>query len=174
MKKKILLVFCALVMLISGTVYAAGAPDYLNGDTNFILTGSRQGTGYYLDKSSLVITYEDTKTRELAVNVLVASVPYNGFDLELADNPKIRRVATLYYKYDVDTHRMYKKSSSDEEWRIFNPNGTTAETGSDFSGELAYYIAYKEKFSDGHLYTDASGKERPASFSDEFYARADR
>ena len=162
MRKKFFLVFCALVMLITGTAYASEVPDYLNGDTNFILTGARQGTGYYLDKSSLVITSEDAQTRELAVNVLVVAVPYNGFDLELADNPKIQSELTLYYKYDLDSHRMYKKSSADEDWRIFNPNGTTAETGSDFSGELAYYIAYKEKFSDGQ------------QFPDEFYARADQ
>ncbi len=174
MKKKILLVFCILVMLIAGTAYAAKFPDYLNGDTNFILTGGRQGMGYFLDRSSLVITHEDTRTSELAVNVLVVSLSSNGLDLDMVDNPQIRKVITKYYKYDVYTHRMYRKLSPNEAWKTFNPNGSTAETGGEFSGELAYYIAYKEKFSNGYMYPDVMGKERPASFSDEFYARADR
>ena len=168
---------CILIMLLTcfilgiNAAQAADYPHHLYDDPNFILVGGKDGIGKYLDRSSLVITDEPGLPREIAFDVVTAKVLEHGSDgWYEVDTPTISRVYTRCYRYD-GAHKMYRKT--DNGWKLFNPNGTTAETGGEFSGEMAYYVAFGEKFSQGYPYPDVMGKNRPAPFEDEFYARAD-
>jgi len=161
------LIFTIIFFLAASNCAYAEYPDYLRGDTNFILCGGHMGYGEYVDKSSLVVQEYNPPIYRIAVNVL--SVPD-------ADRGKtqVKSVKTKYFKYDWDNRRMYTIWPSDNLFHYISPVGSMAETGHFFAGEMAFYIAYHLKFYGGQKwYHTKSGKYLSVNWGDSLYKRVD-
>jgi len=171
MKKIIFLTVMLFCVLFNFTVFAADYPTYLNNNRNYILCGGHQGVGWYIDRSSLVVKEYNPPHYLIAVNVVIASLSSNGIQLDRVNSPIINKVETRYYYYNWDDREMYRLSDRDNKYHYIPPVGSLADTGHEFSGELAFYIAYRTKFYGGRTYYDSStGRYEKVNFSDSLYA----
>ena len=172
MKKIVSLTVMLFCLLINSTVFASNYPDYLNNNRNYILCGGHQGVGWYIDRSSLVVKKYNPPYYLIAVNVVRALLSSNGIQLDRINSPIIDEVETRYYYYNWDDRKMYLLSDSDNKYHYIPPVGSLAATGHEFSGELAFYIAYRMKFYGGRQYYDSStGRYENVNFSDSLYNR---
>lgn len=165
--KKLLL--SALFLLLSGIsslVHAAsGYPDYLGGDRDFLLCGGHMGTAYYIDRNSLVIEDDGPIIYNLSIDVIT---------VHNADRKNIGpfETQTRYFRYDKENGKMYEWF--DDEWHYILPVGCMAETGHEFSGEMAFYLAYGMKFYGGkQWYSESEKRYKFPNFSDEIYTLID-
>ena len=164
MKRIVISLSFIICLLFSNIVYATYT-DYLNGDKNLILSGGHMGVAWYLDKSSLVVQEYNPPIYRIAVNVLTVYNADKG-------NTSIDKVTTRYFKYDLNTKKMY--SLYDNTWHSIAPVGCMAATGHEFSGEMAFYIAYNMKFYGGKKWLNPlSGSYDSPNFSDSLYKRVD-
>ena len=142
MKKWLLLVMAFCCFLFGGFNTAnADYPVYLNGDRNFILIATFRGTGYYLDRSSLVVQQYAPPQYIIAVNVVDVPQAYNG-------ESTISRIQTDKFRYDWNTKSMYLFSNSKNTWSYMNPYGYKIDKYMIEipAGEMAFYLAYNMKF----------------------------
>ena len=164
MKKILLLVSFLCTLLFAGTVMAS-YPDYLGGNRNLLLCGGHMGIGWYVDKTSLVVQEYNPPVYQIAVNVL--SVPNadrgnTSFDTH-----------TVYWRYHWDTRKMYRLDENGT-WQYVPPVGSMAQTGHEFSGEMAFYLAYHMKFYGGRKFWDNyHGSWESPNFSDDLYRIVD-
>ena len=171
MKKVTSLTVMLFCILLSSTVLASNYPTYLNNNRNYIFCGGHQGVGWYVDRTSLVVQEYNPPHYIIAVNVVIASLSSDGFQLDRVNSPIINKVETRYYYYNWDERKMYRLNNKDNKYHYIPPVGSLAETGHEFSGELAFYIAYRTKFYGGRQYYDSStGRYENVNFSDSLYA----
>lgn len=130
----ILLICCS----IASIAFASGYPDYLGGNRNLLFCGGHMGTGWYVDKTSLVVQEYNPPKYQIAVNVLQVNDADRG-------NTSYS-VHTVYWRYDWNTRKMYRSNTGYNNWHYVPPTGSLAETGHEFSGEMAFYLAYHMKF----------------------------
>lgn len=125
------------------------------------------GDGFYLDKSSLVIQKNKPPVYRIAVNVLIVPQMDRG-------NTTSFTVEKRYYLYQWDVRKMYVFTERDNSWHYIYPCGSMAQTGHEFSGEMAFYLAFHKKFYGGRKWWDEKDKQyRKTNFGDKLYARAD-
>lgn len=142
MKKWLLLVMAFCYFLFGGFNTAnADYQEHLNGDPNFILIATFRGTGYYLDKSSLVVQQYAPPQYIIAVNVVDVPHAYDGDTI-------ISRVQTDKFLYNWNTKSMYLYSDSKNTWNYINPYGYKIDKYMIEipAGEMAFYLAYNMKF----------------------------
>lgn len=129
-------------------------PDYLNGDSNYILCDGHMGYAWYVDRSSLTVQKYEPPQYIIAVNVVTVPNADRG-------NTAISEVKTYRFFYNSDLGQMYVDSQLNDNWRYLNPRGCWAETGIVMpAGEIAFALAYNMKFYGSY-----------AGFSDSFYDR---
>ena len=161
----IILSFVALVMLPGGRAWAE-YPDYLKGDKNYILCGGHMGRGWYVDKASLMVQQDNAPNYLIAVEVVEVDNADRG-NTAIANKNKCR------YSYDGAKNKMY--SFWEDEWHYIEPVGCMAQTGHEFSGEMAFYLAFHKKFYGGKKWLDATtGEYAWPNFGEELYTRVDR
>lgn len=137
--KRIITLAILVFSMMFGTAFA-DYPDYFGGNRNLILCGGHMGYGFYLDKSSLVVQEYNPPIYRIAVNVLTVPNADRGNSTRFS-------VRTATYMYNWDERRMYRVN--DDSMRYIPPVGSNAEAGHEFSGEMAFYIAYHMKFYGG-------------------------
>lgn len=115
-------------------------PDYLNGDSNYILCDGHMGYAWYVDRSSLTVQKYEPPQYIIAVNVVTVPNADRG-------NTAISEVRTYRFFYNSDLGQMYVDSRLNDNWRYLDPNGCWAETGIVMpAGEIAFALAYHMKF----------------------------
>ncbi len=123
------------------------------------------GCGWYLDKSSLKVLQAGNGNALLTVRVVEVTDADRGSSAVTGKND-------CRYSYNEKKMRMY--SFWDQQWHYVEPVGCMAQTGHEFSGELAYYIAFHKKFYGGRKWLDPyTGKYASPNFGAELYDRAD-
>lgn len=139
--KKVLLAFLFCFLSLVGMSQAYNPyPEYLGGDSTFILCDGHMGTAWYVDRSSLVVGKYAPPQYILAVNVVTVNNADQG-------NTAISRVETLRFFYNSDLGQMYVDRDGTDNWRYLPPNGSWAETGISMpAGEIAFALAYNMKF----------------------------
>lgn len=137
--------------------------DYLDEDRNFLLSGYHAGTAWYVDKNSVEIL-QNTPDYQIAVTILTARYDFHSGEIQEVVNKN-----TAYYSYDTENMKMYVRRN--EKWHYLPPVGSLAETGNDASGEMAFYIAYGEKFYGGRKWRDSDGEMKSPNFGEEIYTR---
>lgn len=165
--RRFLQVFLVMALaLLANVVLAAGIyPDYLDTNHNLLLCGGHMGTGWYVDKTSLVVQEYNPPKYQIAVNVVSVSNMDRG--------SQSVQVNTVYYRYNWDTRKMYVLY--DGTWHYLPPVGSMAETGHEFSGEMAFYLAYHMKFYGGRTYwSDRDQQYLSPNFSDHLYEIVDK
>ena len=151
MKKKILSVALMFgLLLLMPPNASADYPEHLNGDPDYVLTFGRQGVGYYVQKSSLSVEQYSPPIYILSVKVYHVNNADRGNTLP--GQPTIRR-----FRYKWNEREMYLDAGKD--WNYLDPKRYSSNVA---VGEMAFYIAYKEKF-----YGQLGG------FNDGFYSPAD-
>ena len=151
MKKFFALFVLALLIAFQPNANAA-YPDHLNGDPDYICTDGQMGVGWYMKKSSLNVEQYSPPIYIISVSVYSVNDADRG-------NTSYSNVQTLRFRYDLDNRSMYVKNK-DGNWRYLDPNGNRAQTMLSLpTGELAFYVAYRQKFY-GH-------------YDNSFYRRAD-
>lgn len=148
-------VLVGLFTVMLGSI-AFAYPPHLGGDPNYIMCDGHMGTGYYLDRSSLVVQQYEPPIYRIAVNVVTVH------DAD-AGRTEISNVRTFQFLYNYDEGNMYIRGNvnGNTNWRYLSPKGSYAETGVVMpAGEMAFYIAYGIPF-----YGKAGG------FSNSFYDR---
>lgn len=165
-KKRICAFFCLLVFgILFCSVAFADYPDYLNGDRNYILAGGHMGYGWYLDKGSLAVESYNPPNYIITVDVVTVEDANKG-------NTAIYSRKTMRYGYDWNNRKMY--SFWNNQWHYIPPVGSLAETGHQFSGEMAFYIAYNMKFYGGKKWLNHNnGRYESPNFSDDIYLLVD-
>ena len=149
MKKFFALVSFVALILSTTAVNAAYLdgnaeyPKYLDGDKVYVLCGMHAGTTWYVNRKSIDVTRFDPPCFQLAVEVAV--VPRAG------DGDLTAKYMRNEYFYDWTARKMY--AVRDGEKIFIAPYGTTAELPSNYDGELAFFIVYRQKFY-GELYAD--------------------
>ena len=138
--------------------------DYLGGDWNLVLSGMHAGTAWYVDVSSVTVEESTDEGDKISVDVL--TVP--RADRGNTDGTR----HTNYYYYSNGNPAMYQWVNGD--WHYIPPVGSQAEVGNDYSGEMAYYIAYHEKYYGGREWPDNSGTYRHPNCPDSVYDRLDQ
>jgi hypothetical protein len=132
MLKKILIFVLALCWFHIGyaTEYVGyWYPKYLYDDENYIICDARMDTGWYVDKSSIVLEKEDDNRIILSVTVIGAKYrnhydkqPFALYDIE-------SKYSTDYlYLYDLDAKDIYILQETGE-WKYIDPNGSWADVG---------------------------------------------
>lgn len=82
--------------------------EYYNGDYNYPFISGRQGAGYYMDKSSLVITHIDQEGFEFAYNFIGVDFLYGG---------NISSYGTAYNRWNAnDPEGIYVKWNNASNW----------------------------------------------------------
>lgn len=164
--KKLVCLVVTLCCLLFSTMAFASYPTYLGGDRNLILCGGHMGLGWYMDKSSLVVQKYAPPIYRIAVNVLMVENADRG-------NTRPYRMETKQYLYNWDERRMYWLSNNDT-WSYIPPVGSMAETGHEFSGEMAFYVAYHMKFYGGQKWYSATfGEYTEPNCGTELYTAVD-
>lgn len=171
MMKKILLILSFFICLLMGqSAFASSSsyPDYLGGDSNYILVDGHQGIGYYLDKSSIYLEKDDPKLAILQFNVCTVNNAIDGATY-------ISRVMTTRMFYDREQCAMFTYNENTNKWNYINPQAPRAAVRGFMDGaEMAYYITFGKKFYGSRLWA-IPGINPPQYLpfhSDEFYARA--
>lgn len=167
LKKQIfLLVSCCVFLFIGSSIARAEYPNYLQGNRNYLLCGGHMGCGWYLDKTSLVVQQANHPNYLLTVDVVEVANADRG-------NTTITSRNNCRYSYDEKQKKMY--SFWDDKWHYVEPVGSMAQTGHEFSGEMAFYIAFHKKFYGGRKWWDPyTNKYESPNFSEVLYARVDR
>ena len=170
MKRKVLIFLAMYMILILSTINVAFAdyPTYLWGDKNYILCGAHMGYACYIDKSSLVVEEYNPPTYRLAINVIGVE------DADRGNTTPSNKVITSHFLYNYDTKKMYTLWPNDNKWHYIAPVGSMAETGHYFTGEMAFYLAYKMKFYGGRQWWSArENRYMSVNFSDKLYTSID-
>lgn len=151
MKVKIIALFVmAFMALGSCTAFAHHInpyQTYLNGDPNFIMCGAHMGVACYVKKSSVVVQNYDPPNFEIYVETIVAD--FQDYDDQLAKaglEYKLGKLTSHLYRYNSNSMRMIEYLPSEGKWHYIKPVGSMAETGHWYPGEMAYYIAFHQKF----------------------------
>lgn len=156
------------LMLMPALTASAGVPEYLN-DRVLILSGMHGGTAWYIDKSSIVIEKESPPVYEISFQLFRAQYDMNVGDIVRVFNQTVER-----YMYNTKEHEMYHWREDDSTWHYVAPVGSRTDTGSEFSGEMAFYLAYKQAFYGGRRWRDRhTGELRDTPFGSELYDRID-
>ncbi|MBR1421684.1 MAG: hypothetical protein IJ575_11620 [Selenomonadaceae bacterium] len=165
--KNLLSIVAFLICILNLNSASAGYPDYLGGDRNLILCGGHMGVGAYLDKTSMVIQKDEPSVKIIAVNVAYVSDAHLG-------NTEIKNLATEIYMYQLDANKVYRYLEHNGSWGYIQPVGSSAATGHYFAYEMAYYIAFNEKFYGGKKYwSDSDKKYMTPNFGSDLYSRVD-
>ena len=145
MKRILSVIFMLGCFFIFQSPFAhANYPNYLNRDRNFILSDGHMGTGWYVDKSSLVVQQYAPPIYRIAVNLVWVPDADRG-------NGNPSEVETNYFLYNWDTRSMYVLR--DGTWNYIPHNGSFAQSGIvEPTGEMVFYIAYHMPFYGGHDY----------------------
>ena len=166
-KKLFVVISCLMLLLtIRSNSVSAQYPDYLKGNRNYILCGGHMGQGWYLDKTSLVVKQNNPPHYIITVDVLeVANADRGKTDITYRNNCR--------FSYDGAKKKMY--SYWQNAWHYVEPVGSMAQTGHEFSGEMAYYLVTGEKFYGGKKWWDPyTEKYESTNFGHELYDRVDR
>ena len=163
--KRATLMLMLMLLTIFGTA-SAKVPHYLNVRV-LILSGMHGGTAWYLDKSSVLVEIDDPPAYVITYQLFPAR-----YDLETGEIIRVYEALQEKYLYNVKEHEMRKFNGT--EWDYIPPIGSLAETGNEFSGEMAFYIAFGKKFYGGRQWIDRStGEMRNPNFGEEIYERVD-
>lgn len=100
MKKLFLILMTFCTLLIGGTALASDYPKYLGGDPNFILVDAKMGTGWYVDRSSLVVQKYAPPSYAIAVNICTVPDADRG-------STAISQVKTYRFFYNWNYRSMY-------------------------------------------------------------------
>lgn len=166
MKRLLSLILFSICLLTLNPAEASLYPDYLGGSRNFILCGGHMGVGVYVDKSSVTVKQKDDRSALLKVKILY---------VDDADKGKTSgKIRTMYFAYLLDKRAAYRYIESNKSWGYIKPIGTTADRGWEFSYEMAYYIAFHERFYGGVLWWDDYFGDYIDAFDDDFYLPAYR
>lgn len=130
-----------LCMALFGTANAYQPyPEYLGGDSNFILCDGKMGVAWYVDRSSLAVEKYEPPQYIIAVNVVTVNDADRG-------NTEISKVKTLRFFYNSDRGEMYIDQDGNDNWRYLDPDGSWAQRGVALpAGEIAFALAYHMKF----------------------------
>lgn len=145
--KKISCLAIMLFCLMFSAVAVVSYPTYLGGDRKLILCGGHMGVGWYLDKSSLVVQKYDPPVYRIVVNILMIEDDDRG-------NTNPYRLATNNFIYNWDDRKMYHLTNNNA-WNYIPPIASMAETGHEFSREMAFYIIDHIKFYGGKKWYDS-------------------
>lgn len=159
----LLMTFMLLTMMFSTA--SAGVPDYLN-DRVLILSGMHGGTAWYIDKSSIVVEENNPPAYVISFQLFRARYDWNTGEII-----RVFEATQEKYLYNRKEHEMRVWDGAD--WKYIPPVGSNAETGNEFSGEMAFYIAFQKPFYGRHQWLDRSGQMRNPNFGDELYTRID-
>lgn len=164
MRQLLLMAFLLLSMAFSTA--SAGVPDYLN-DRVLILSGMHGGTAWYLDKSSVKVEENNPPAYVISFQLFRAQ-----YDWSTGEIIRVYEATREKYLYNRKEHEM--RSWREGDWQYIPPVGSLAETGNEFSGEMAFYIAFQKPFYGGRQWMDHStGQMRNPNFGDELYKRID-
>ena len=165
-KKIILIISCFLLLAIKNNLAFAQYPDYLKGNRNYILSGGHMGQGWYLDRTTLKVLQNNPPHYLITVDVVeVANADRGNTEITCRNNCR--------YSYDETRNKMF--SYWQGTWHYVEPVGSMAQTGHEFSGEMAFYLATGKKFYGGKKWWDPyTGKYAATNFGKELYIRADR
>lgn len=166
MKRMTAILSLLMMLLASSLAQAAGFEDYYNGDRNFPIVYGHMGTGWYLDKSSLVCQSYAPPCYTLAINVIVVPNAIEG-------SRHISRVETMRFFYNLSNLAMYvDQRTGTSDWRYLNPTGSNAESGLPmYVGEAAFYIDYRRRFYGSRTWYVPELRMNTSVFSDSFYTR---
>lgn len=138
MKRLVLILMAFCTLLISGTALASDYPKYLGGDPNFILVDAKMGTGWYVDRSSLVVQKYAPPSYAIAVNVCTVPDTDRG-------STAISQVKTYRFFYNWNYRSMYV--NQDGQWISLDPSGPWSKNGIVLpAGRLAFRLAYNMDF----------------------------
>ncbi len=160
------LILGLLLTVLPSSMAFAEYPTYLKGNRSYILCGGHMGVGWYLDKSSLVVKESNAPHYLIAVDVVeVANAD--------RDQTRITHRNNLRYSYEWDQRKMYR--FLDGKWYYIPPVGSMAQTGHEFSGEMAFYIAFNKKFYGGRKWWDPyTNRFASTNFGEGIYTAVDR
>ena len=166
MKKTIVFLFAVCIMLTASVAMAYSAyPTHINDDNNFIICDGHMGTAWYVDKSSLVIEKYNPPQYIISVNVVTVNEADQG-------NTDIARVKTFRFFYNYDLGKMFVDRDGQSNWRYLEPWGCWADTGISMpAGEIAFYLAYKQKFYGVLSRYSQYSQKYYHPFDDSFYAK---
>ena len=164
--KNFYVTICMLLMLFVSSVAYAGFPDYYMGDRNRPLIWGHMGTGWFLDKTSLICIEYKPPCYTLEAKLLLVNNADRG-------NITISRKSTIRIFYNYDDMKMYvDKSNGLNDWRYLKPNGSNAESGLPmYAGEAMFYINYGMKFYGSRKWYDSFLKKNIDVFGDSFYSK---
>ena len=158
--KKFFALFVLVLLIIFQPNAQASYPDHLNGDPDYVCTDGHMGAGWYMKKSSLNVESYSPPIYVISVSVYTVNDADRG-------NTNYTKVETFRFRYDWDSRSMYVQTRDKDwnySWRYLDPNGSWAKTGISMpTGEMAFYVAYRQKFY-GQFY---------GRYDSKFYARAD-
>lgn len=159
MKRAIFVAMLTMLMMVGAVVASAAyPPEYLN-DGDLILSGHLNGTAWYIDKNSVQIEQEEPPMYTIAYQVFPAR-----YDVNTGEVTRVFEAMPHKCRYDVDKTMMFGFNFNRDysQWALVKPD----EQGGpmEYSGELAWYIAYGTKF---------YGNGYPSYFKDEIYVRVD-
>ncbi|TCS81414.1 hypothetical protein [Pectinatus cerevisiiphilus] len=144
--KKVMFVLLGLCIIsLSQIAFANPYPKYLNGDTNFVMCLGHNGTGWYVDKSSLEVEKYAPPQYIIAVNVVRVDNVDKG-NIDISD------IQTLRFFYNYNLRRMYVDQDGNSDWSYINPDKGIGATAVDEAGEMAFELAYKIKFYNKSIY----------------------
>jgi len=146
MRKKLIIPIMLLLTFICSTAFAFEYPTYLSGDRNFIICGGHMGLACYVKKSSVVVQNYAPPNFEIYVETVIADFN-DSKGWPVAPNVyKLSEITPMVFRYNSDTTRMTRYNSKNKTWDYIMPAGAMAQTGHWYPGEMAYYIAFHQKF----------------------------
>lgn len=176
LNKKVIFPFFSILLLLSSVASAGYYPDYLNGDRNFIICGAHMGAACYVKKSSVVVQNYNLPNIEIYAEYVVANYELDGRPVPLQYNVyKLGKIQQAIFRYNTNSMTMMVYNNKDKAWHYIKPAGSMADTGHWYPGEMAYYIAFGQRFYGSRQWTDPyNGRTVKANCGyDEFYAAAD-
>jgi len=175
MAKRLFVLVAALLTFFCSTALAFEYPTYLNGDRNFIICGAHMGVACYVKKSSVVVQNYAPPDYEIYVETIMANFnDSQGWPV----SPNVYKLSKLIpsvYRYNTNSMRMTVYNKKENNWRYIKPAGSMADTGHWYPGEMAYYIAFGQRFYGSRQWRHPyDGRMTNANCaSDRFYSNVD-
>lgn len=137
---KVLFLTLTLIISMFTVSHASLYPDYLGGDTNFVLVDGHMGRAWYIDRSSLNVQKYAPPQYIISVNTAVVENADKG-------NITISNIKNLRFFYNSDLGKMYYDSIGNDSWVYIKPISPWANYGSIRpAAEMAFAMAYHMKF----------------------------
>lgn len=167
MKKFLSSLFVAISMFFCPQITDAKVPDYLGGNKEYILIHEDNGTGYYLQRSTIDRYQPNPAFKAFILIFDVHVVP--GADKGATTVSEKRE---YIMKYQVKNGIPTMVVNGEEKPRHLSPTALQPEVVVPRNaGEMAWFIVNKKKFYGTRRYNLGEAKHAEL-YSEEFYARA--